>query len=743
MLQIRRLRVLRGPSIWAHRPAIELLLDLGEIKDRSSEEIPGFNARLKSWLPSLIEHHCSPGERGGFFQRLDRGTYMAHILEHVTLELQTLAGTPVGFGRARETDEDGVYRVAIEYEEEALGLAAVETARSLLLAAIHDRPFDLADALGRLRDLCHEVRLGPSTHAIARAAKARGIPVRRLGSENLLQLGWGYRKRRVWTAETDRTSAIAEAIAQDKDLTRLLLAAAGVPVPEGQPVESTEEAWRFAQELGAPVVVKPRYGNHGRGVTTQLSTPGQIEQGFAAAREEGSSILCERYIPGADFRLLVVGERMVAAARREPAQVVGDGLATVRQLVAEVNRDPRRSAGHATVLSLIELDQIALAVLAEQGLSPDAVPAAGARVLLRRNANLSTGGTAADVTDLVHPQVAAHAVEAARVVGLDIAGVDVLALDIGHPLEEQGGAIVEVNAGPGLRMHLEPSAGQARPVGEAIVDLLFTPGEDGRIPVVAVTGVSGQAATARLIAQLLRTQGTLVGRAGSDGLFLGDRRVTPRDSTGPDGARTLLLHPRLETAVLEVAGEGIRTEGLGFDRCRVGVVTHLSHKTEPLSPVNTALDDLVRIKRCIVEAVAEDGYAVLNADDPLVAGMAERCRGAVLWFARDPRHPIVAAALSAGGRAVVERDDGLCLHEGEREEARLPWPHRPMAVGDPSADQVQDFLAAVAAVWALGLPIDLIRAGLEGSLSGVEPASSRLTDLEWRTPAGDPHHPVV
>ena len=275
MLQIRRLRVLRGPSIWAHRPAIELLLDLGEIKDRSSEEIPGFNARLKSWLPSLIEHHCSPGERGGFFQRLDRGTYMAHILEHVTLELQTLAGTPVGFGRARETDEDGVYRVAIEYEEEALGLAAVETARSLLLAAIHDRPFDLADALGRLRDLCHAVRLGPSTHAIARAAKARGIPVRRLGSENLLQLGWGYRKRRVWTAETDRTSAIAEAIAQDKDLTRLLLAAAGVPVPEGQPVESTEEAWRFAQELGAPVVVKPRYGNHGRGVTTQLSTPGR------------------------------------------------------------------------------------------------------------------------------------------------------------------------------------------------------------------------------------------------------------------------------------------------------------------------------------------------------------------------------------------------------------------------------------------------------------------------------------
>jgi cyanophycin synthetase len=466
--------------------------------------------------------------------------------------------------------------------------------------------------------------------------------------------------------------------------------------------------------------VKPRYGNHGRGVTTQLNTPGQIEQGFAAAREEGSSILCERYIPGADFRLLVVGERMVAAARREPAQVVGDGHSSVRQLVAEVNRDPRRSAGHATVLSLIELDQIALVVLAEQGLSPDAVPGAGVQVLLRRNANLSTGGTAADVTDLVHPQVAAQAVEAARMVGLDIAGVDVLALDIGRPLEEQGGAIVEVNAGPGLRMHLEPSAGQARPVGEAIVDLLFPTGDDGRIPVVAVTGMSGRTATARLIAHLLGTQGTLVGLAGRDGIYYGQQRVTQRDCTGPDSARTLLMHPRLETAVLEVAGEGIRTEGLGFDRCRVGVVTHLGQRTEPSPPIGSSMEDLVRIKRCVVEAVTEDGCAVLNAEDPLVAGMAERCRGAVLWFARDPRHPIVAAALSAGGRAVVERDDGLCLLEGEREETRLPWPRRPLAVGDPSATQVQDYLAAVAAVWALGLPMDLIRSGLADALSGSD-----------------------
>ncbi|WP_295434919.1 cyanophycin synthetase [uncultured Thiodictyon sp.] len=713
MLDIRRLRVLRGPNIWAHRPVLELLLDLGEIKDRSSEEIPGFNERLKSWLPSLIEHHCSPGERGGFFQRLERGTYMAHCLEHVTLELQTLAGTPVGFGRARETDEAGVYRVAIEYEEEALGRAAVESARTLLLAAIHDRPFDPADELEPLRALCHQVRLGPSTHAIAAAARARRIPVRRLGSENLLQLGWGRRQRRVWTAETDRTSAIAESIAQDKDLTRILLAAAGVPVPVGRPVASAEEAWRFAQELGAPVVVKPRYGNHGRGVTAHLSTPGQVEQAFAAARREGPDVLCERYVPGADFRLLVVGERVVAAARREPAQVSGDGQASVRQLVAEVNRDPRRSAGHATMLSLIELDPIALAILAEQGLTPESVPAAGVRVILRHNANLSTGGTATDVTDLVHPQVAARVVDAARVVGLDLAGVDVLAQDIGRPLEEQGGAIVEVNAGPGLRMHLEPSAGLPRPVGEAIIDLLFPPGEDGRIPLVAVTGVSGKNGTARLIAWLLRAPDGLVGLATSAGLEFGERRLAARDATGPAAAHDLLLYPRLTAAVLAVGAEGIRGEGLGFDRCLVGVVTALAHADTQALPDSAALEDLVRVKRCVVEAVAAHGCAVLNAEDPLVAGMAERSRGAVLWFSRDPAHPVVSAALAQGGRAVVERDGGICLVTGDGEEALLPLARLPCDAAGQSVLPVGNALAAVAAAWALGLAPERIRAALE------------------------------
>jgi len=713
VLEIRRIWALLGPNIWADYPVLELELDLGELRDRSSEEIPGFNQRLKAWLPSLIEHRCSVGERGGFFQRLERGTYMAHILEHVALELQTLAGTPVGFGRARETSVEGVYKVAIEFDEEPLARACVETARALLLAAVEGRPFNLDPELDRLRGLCREVCLGPSTAAIARAARARRIPVRRLNGDNLLQLGWGVRQRRVWTAETDRTGAIAESIAQDKELTRRLLRAVGVPVPEGRPVESAADAWALAQELGGPVVIKPQFGNHGRGVTADLRTREQVEQAYTAAREEGSRILCERCITGADHRLLVVGEHLVAAARREPAQVVGDGRSTVRELVAEVNRDPRRSDGHATMLSAIRLDPIALAVLREQGLDADSVPPTGSRVLLRRNANLSTGGTATDVTRRVHPEVAARAVEAARVVGLDIAGIDVLAEDIGQPLEAQGGAVVEVNAGPGLRMHLEPSGGESQPVGEAIIDLLFPTGEDGRIPVVAVTGVNGKTTTTRLIAHILSRGGALVAMASTDGLYLGERRIDRRDCAGPQSARSALLHPRVEAAVLETARGGILREGLGFDRCLVGVVTNIGQGDHlGLRGIET-LEELARVKRCVVEAVPPEGTAVLNAQDLLVADMASRCRGSVCWFARDPDHSLMQEHRAQGGRAVLAQDGFILLASGALEERLLPLSEVPMTGGGRIGFQVENALAATAAAWALGVSLDQLRAGLK------------------------------
>ncbi len=612
-MDIRKVLVLRGPNYWANFPVLEAWVDLGPLKDSPSDELPGFNDRLMAWLPTMIEHRCSIGERGGFFERLRRGTYQAHILEHVALELQSLAGDEVGFGRTRETAEEGVYKVALEYLEEAVGKAALEAARDLCLAAVYDKPFDVAESIRQLRALAQQSRLGPSTKSIVEAALARGIPARRLNTGSLVQLGYGARSRRILAAETDRTGAIAESIAQDKELTRTLLRAVGVPVPEGRAVESAADAWAAAEEIGLPVVVKPQFGNQGRGVATNLSAKEQVLAAYDAARQEESTIVVEQFAPGGDYRLLVVGDKVVAAARREPAQVIGDASHTVEELVRLANEDPRRGEDHATALSKIFLDAVALQVLADQGLTPTSIPANDVRVLIRRNANLSTGGTATDVTDLVHPDVAARAIDAARIVGLDIAGVDVVAIDISSPLESQRGVIVEVNAAPGLRMHLEPSVGKSRPVGEAVVGTLFAPGENGRIPIVAVTGVNGKTTTTRFISHILQGTGRRVGMTCTEGIFIDGRRIQTGDCSGPQSAQNILLNPAVDAAVLETARGGILRAGLGFDRCDVAVVTNIGEGDHlGLADINT-LDKLARVKRTIVEALAPSGAAVLNA----------------------------------------------------------------------------------------------------------------------------------
>ena len=673
-MEFRRIWALRGPNYWANFPVLEAELDLGPYKDQSSDEMPGFNDRLKAWLPSLVEHRCSVGERGGFFQRLERGTYLAHILEHVALELQTLAGSDCGYGRARELDEEGVYRVALQFEEEALGRECLETGRRLCLAAVHDRPFDVASELKSLRSLSYDVRLGPSTMAIVRAAKARGIPMRRLNRESLVQLGHGAQARRICTAESDRTAAIAEAIAQDKELTRELLRAVAVPVPMGRPVTDAEDAWQAATQLGLPVVVKPQYGNHGRGVATNLGSREQVLKAYATAREESRYVMVEQFIEGLDHRLLVIGNRLIAAAIRQPAHVVGDGRSTIAQLVDEVNQDPRRSDGHSTVLSFIKLDTIGMEVLAEQGYSPDSIPPIGATVLIRRNGNLSTGGTATDVTDRVHPEVAARAVEAARVVGLDIAGVDVVAVDISRPLEEQRGGIVEVNAGPGLRMHIEPTAGRPRPVGESIVEMLFPAGANGRIPLVGISGHRGTLAAGRWIERLLARRlggsagglssassgaGSVVGRVDATGAFAGGRKVAGNDSSEWTRTRNLLLDPQVAAAVLEAGVPGIAREGFGVDRLHLGVVTWCG-ALEGRDLCGLGSDEkYVRALRTVVDVVLPDGFAVLNADDPPVAAMAEKCKGGVIYFSREPDSPVVAEHLARGGRVVARRGGSL------------------------------------------------------------------------------------
>ena len=729
-MEFRKVLVLRGPNIWANFAVIEAWLDLGDLKDKPSNVIPGFNDRLMNWVPSMIEHRCSIGQRGGFFQRLRDGTYQGHIVEHVALELQTLAGCNVGFGKARETSEEGVYKVIIEYEEENVGRESLEIARRLCLAAVHDRPFDAQAEMRRLRDLAQDFCLGPSTRSIVEATRARRIPSRRLNAGSLVVFGHGCKQRRILAAESDRTSAIGESIAQDKELTRLMLRSVGVPTPDGRPVKDAEDAWAAACEIGGPVVVKPQDGNQGRGVAANLTTREQVLAAYQSARKEGDAVLVESFAPGHDYRLLVVGDKVIAAARREPAQVIGDGVHTVAELVEQVNTDPRRGEHHATALTTIKLEDIALAVLADQGLTPTSIPSAGATVLIRRNANLSTGGTAIDVTERVHPTVAACAIEAARIVGLDIAGIDVLAEDISRPLAEQHGVVVEVNAAPGLRMHLQPSVGVSRPVGEAIASLLFPlRDDDGRIPIVAVTGVNGKTTVTRFISHILRGTGRTVGMTCTDGIFVNDRRIEGGDCSGPKSARSVLLNPTVEMAVFETARGGILREGLGFDFCKVAVVTNIGEGDHlGLSDIHTP-EQLAKVKRCIVDAVPQDGYAVLNANDPFVADMANYCPGEVIYFAIDPTHPLLTKHRLAGGRTACVRDQHVVLAYGETEETLVALECLPLTWGGKITFQVENALAAIAAAWALDLPFDLIRTRAKSIAADVDKVPARFNVL--------------
>jgi cyanophycin synthetase len=499
---------------------------------------------------------------------------MAHVLEKICLDLQAHAGCPVTFSRTTATEEPGVYQVVAQYTEEAVGRLAFSWAEKLCRAAQNQEAFELNQALTELRDLDEDVRLGPSTGTIVDAAIARGIPYRRLTEGSMVQFGWGSQQRRIQAAETDSTSAIAEAIAQDKDLTKTLLLAVGVPVPLGRPAKDLADAWSIAEKIGLPVVLKPLDGNQGKGVTVNIVERYAFDQAYATAAHYGD-VLVEKFLPGSDYRLLVVGNQLVAAARREPPLVVGDGVLSVRELVAQVNADPRRGDGHATSLSKIKFDDIAIVCLKSQDLDPDAVPEKGRRVVLRNNANLSTGGTATDVTDDVHADVAARVVAAAQMVGVDVCGVDVVCESVLRPLEEQNGGVVEVNAAPGLRMHISPSFGKGRAVGKAIIDQLYPEGSNGRIPVIAVTGTNGKTTTVRLTAHLLKAHQLRVGMTNTDGVYVNGRQIDDGDCSGPRSARNVLMHPDVDAAVFETARGGLLREGFAFDRCQVAIVTNM------------------------------------------------------------------------------------------------------------------------------------------------------------------------
>ena len=718
-MEVSRIRALRGPNLWSRRTALEAVVACTP-DECCIDSLSGFEPRLRALFPDIgilrETGHTGP-------------LSLAHALEAATLALQAAAGCPVTFSRSSATLEDGIYQVVVEYSEEAVGRLAFEQAQALLLAALQDAPFELQAAIDRLRELDEDERMGPSTGAIVEAALARGIPYRRLTKGSMVQFGWGSRQRRIQAAEIDATSAVAESIAQDKDLTKKLLRAAGVPVPQGRPATNADDAWAAAQEIGLPVVLKPQDGNQGKGVTVNITTREHLDIAWRAAAEHGE-VMVERFLPGCDFRLLVVGDKLVAAARREPPQVVGDGLHTVRELVDIVNLDPRRGEGHATSLTKIRFDDIAVVRLETQGLTPESVPAKGRRVILRNNANLSTGGTATDVTDEVHPEVAARAVAAARMIGLDICGVDVVCESMLRPLEAQNGGVVEVNAAPGLRMHLSPSYGKGRAVGAAMVDELFPAGDNGRIPVIAVTGTNGKTTTTRLIAHLLAAHGLRTGMTNTDGVYINGRQTDSGDCSGPKSARNVLMHPDVDAAVFEVARGGVLREGLGFDRCEVAVVTNIGSGDHLGLNYITTVEDLAVLKRVIVQNVAPTGYAVLNAADPMVTRMASACPGKVIFFAADRHHPLMATHRAQGKRTVFVDGAMLVAAEGSRVE-RIALQGIPVTRGGTIGFQVENAMAAVAAAWAVNLSWDTIKSGLASFVTDTHNAPGRFNVMDY------------
>ena len=720
-MDVSRIRALRGPNLWSRHTAIQAIVSCAE-GEGAIAELTGFEGRLRARFPELGD--LIPADH------LDTVS-MAHALEFAALGLQAQAGCPVTFSRTTPTVDPGVYQVVVEYTEEDVGRLAFERAEQLCRAALDDTPFDLDGTLKELRELDEDIRLGPSTGAIVAAAVARGIPFRRLTQGSLVQFGWGSKQQRIQAAETSFTSAIAEAIAQDKELTKQLLHAAGVAVPTGRPVADADDAWVAAQEIGLPVVVKPQDGNQGKGISVNLTSEEQVRRAYQVAREFRDDILVERYLPGHDYRLLVIGDKLIAAARRDPPLVIGDGTHTVRQLVDIVNRDPRRSDGHATALTKIRFDAIAVARLAEQGYAADSVPERGVRVILRNNANLSTGGTATDVTDNVHPDLAAAAVAAAQTVGLDIAGIDVVCDTMLKPLEDQGGGIVEVNAAPGLRMHLDPSFGKGRPVGEAIVGMMFPAGDNARIPVVAIAGTNGKTTTSRLIGRIFEASGRRVGMTSTDGIYVAGRRIDTGDCSGPKSARNVLAHPDVDAAVFETARGGVLREGLGFDLCDVAVVTNIGLGDHLGLNYITTVDELAVVKRVIVENVAPTGTAVLNAVDPVVAAMARHCSGDIIFFARDHLHPVLATHRAQGRRVVyVDKGDIVC-GEG-RKKHRIALANVPLTRYGTIGFQIENAMAAIATGWALGYDWPVIEQALAGFVSDATTAPGRFNVFDYK-----------
>jgi cyanophycin synthetase len=733
-LVISRIRALRGPNYWRLAPVVACDVRLGQLESLTTADVPGFTDRLLDAMPSLREHPCSRGHPGGFVERLTEGTGWPHVLEHVALELQTLAGSNVDFGRALESGSPGLWWVIVEYEEEELGVASIRQGATLMRACMSGESIDATALIQGLRDLWRDSRLGPSTGVIVEEARRRGIPVRRLGTGSMVQLGLGRYLRRIQATTSDTTSVIASDIAQNKDLTKRMLEGIGLSVPSGAVARDVERAVEIARQIGFPVILKPLAGNQGRGISPRLADEESVRAAWSRTADRFRDIVVERHVEGRDHRVLVVNGKVVAVAERIPAHVIGDGRRTIQQLIDAANADPRRGRGHASVLTEIPADAGTIEYLAQSGLSLDSVPASGQRVLLRPTANLSTGGTSIDRTDEIHPDNVTACEMAAGVIGLDIAGLDVLTSDISRPFHENGAVIIEVNSGPGIRMHTHPAEGKPRNVGGAILDMLYPPGARATIPVIAVTGTNGKTTTTRLIAHLFRATGRTVGFTTTDGVYLQNRLVVQGDMTGPFAANVVLSNPIVDLAVLETARGGLLRSGLGFTECDVGIVLNVAADHLGIGGINT-IEQLADVKSVVPRVVKRRGHAVLNADDPLVYAMTERTRGDVVLFSDKPgrSNPLVEQHVEDGGTAAtIEDDETFVIRRGRLCIPIASARDVPLTLGGAARFQFGNILAAVAAAYVQGMRYEDIRSGLLSFFPSPTLTPGRLNLLRVR-----------
>ncbi len=734
-MKILEIKILRGPNYWSVRRTklIQMKLDLEEMEERPTNHIHGFRERLEKMFPTMIEHRCSVGTRGGFFQRVDEGTWMGHVIEHIALELQTLAGMDVGFGRTRTANEkEGVYYVCFTYMEEDAGVYAAKASVRIAQSLINDTSYDLNEDIQKLREIREDTRLGPSTGCIVEEAAKRNIPYIRLNKQSLVQLGYGVHQKRIRATIASTTSNIAVDIACDKEETKMLLEAAEIPVPRGTVIRTEEGLKDAVEKFGYPLVIKPIDGNHGKGNTTNITTWEQATKALEAAKQYGRSVIVEKFITGFDFRCLVINNKFICAALRTPASVVGDGTHNLQWLIDETNKDPRRGYGHEKVLTQITIDQFTQKMLDDAKITLEYVPKKGERVLLKPTANLSTGGTSTDVTDEVHPANVFMFERIAKIIGLDICGIDVMATDLRTPVVENGGAILEVNAAPGFRMHIEPAEGLPRNVAEPVIDMLFPKGSEGRIPIIAVTGTNGKTTTTRLTAHIAKTARKKVGYTTSDGVYIQNQLMMKGDCTGPVSSTFVLKDPTVDFAVLECARGGILKNGLAFNNCDVAIVTNVAADHIGLGGINT-VEQMAKVKAVVPETVFPHGYAILNAEDDLVYNMKHDLKCNIALFSMDENNARLKAHCSAGGLATVYENGFVSIMKGNWKIRVMAAKDIPLTYEGKAVHNIANCLPAVMATYLYrDISIDDIKLGLQTFMPGEALTPGRLNFFHFK-----------